>query len=33
MDSLRKPKKINFLCSDNKFHSFLFKAGEDLRSD
>lgn len=33
MNSLRKPKKITFLCSDNKVRSLLFKSGEDLRED
>ena len=33
LNSLRKPKKIEFLCSDNKKRSLLIKCGEDLRTD
>lgn len=33
INSLRKPKKIEFICSDNKNRSMLVKCGEDLRTD
>ena len=33
INSKRKPKKIEFLCSDNKKRSLMIKSGEDLRSD
>ena len=33
MQSLRKPKRIAMLGSDEKEHMFLVKGGEDLRLD
>ena len=33
LKSLRKPKRLDFVCSDNKKRSMLVKCGEDLRSD
>lgn len=33
MDSLRKPIKLDVLCSNGKSYSFLVKCGEDLRQD
>ena len=33
MSSLRKPKRVAFLCSDQVERNFLVKGGEDLRQD
>jgi len=33
MPSLRKPKRVAFLCSDQVERNFLVKGGEDLRQD
>lgn len=33
MSSLRKPIRINAICSDGKSYGFLVKYGEDLRQD